>query len=279
MKQALISKDQDSVKGQTIVLVVLILGIVCIIVYFTFIASQINYTGINSQVTKLKHDVDVLEEIIFLQNKLDDLIRNDNYIKYMEAMKLTEHMTDDDRIEFTRRHIKSETEFVVFKDVGYGAEELNDLVPELGGIPVRTLLISTWKSGSSYIGNMLHSLPGDYHHFEPLMYKGMKQIRDPDELQDAYNQISSLFRCNYTKLNSYLNHLNISNQIYYNRRIYPNCIIGNVKQFRCFQPEFLNPLCNLFPFVSMKELRLRLEYIEPLLLDGTYAILNINGQY
>ena len=47
---------------------------------------------------------------------------------------------------------------------------MNDLLLERGGKPIRTLIVSTWRSGSSFLGEILRSHPGTYYMMEPLIH-------------------------------------------------------------------------------------------------------------
>ena len=38
----------------------------------------------------------------------------------------------------------------------------------LGGTPARAIIISTWRSGSTFMGDLLKSHPAAYYHYEPL---------------------------------------------------------------------------------------------------------------
>ena len=61
-------------------------------------------------------------------------------------------------------------------DVALSSRSLGDLVIERGGQPVRGLVSTTWRSGSTFLGDILHSHPGTYYHFEPLMHFGIVQV-------------------------------------------------------------------------------------------------------
>jgi len=54
--------------------------------------------------------------------------------------------------------------------------ELDDLIMEKGGSPIRNLVFTTWRSGSTFIGAILNSHPGTFYHFEPLKYMGSVQV-------------------------------------------------------------------------------------------------------
>lgn len=40
---------------------------------------------------------------------------------------------------------------------GVDAKSLNDLTLETGGQPIRSIIISTWRSGSTFLGDILNA--------------------------------------------------------------------------------------------------------------------------
>nr|CAD7571353.1 unnamed protein product [Timema californicum] len=145
------------------------------------------------------------------------------------------------------------------------ARSLQDLVPELGGRPVRNLIITSWRSGSTFMGDVLNSHPGNYYHYEPLLDYDIIQIRGEPLAFSAINAIKSLLDCNYTNLDHYLNYGKDHVWLFmHNTRLWEQC---QKHPNICWSPEFLNPFCRLFPFQSMKIVRLRLRLLEDILND------------
>lgn len=109
-------------------------------------------------------------------------------------------------------------------------------------------------------------MPGNYYHYEPLLYYDIMQIRGPPESAEAVNALRQLLKCNYTGLDTYLDYGQGHNFLFtHNHRLWRNCQL--YPQF-CFEANFLNPFCRLFPFQSMKVVRLRASLSEPLLIDS-----------
>ena len=79
-----------------------------------------------------------------------------------------------------------------------------------GSIPVgeqvpsnsaRQILISTsWRSGSSFLGELLNHYPGTFYYFEPLHY--YSRIKDKSRVQNETNFFSSLFACRFDANNT-----------------------------------------------------------------------------
>ncbi|XP_076275519.1 carbohydrate sulfotransferase 5-like [Rhynchophorus ferrugineus] len=147
---------------------------------------------------------------------------------------------------------------------------LSNLTLETGGQPIRTVIITTWRSGSTFLGDILNALPGNYYHYEPLLDFGIIQIRGPPYSEPALNVLKSLLNCDYTDLHRYLefgmSHIYLFT---HNQRLWAQC---EAYPDYCWEPEFLNNFCKLFPFQSMKTVRLRLKLAEQLLEDEILGV-------
>lgn len=149
---------------------------------------------------------------------------------------------------------------------GVDAEKLSDLTPETEGIPVRSMVLTTWRSGSTFLGDILNAMPGNYYHYEPLLHLGIKQVREPEEEELAIKHLKSLYYCDYQNdMDEYLNYGKKNLHLFqHNKRLWQLC-----KEYPhyCWRPKFLTPICKLFPLQSMKTVRLRLSSAEKLLED------------
>lgn len=62
--------------------------------------------------------------------------------------------------------------------------------------PRRLLIVTSWRSGSTFLGQILSEHPGVYNHYEPLMHVGVEQIRPGDPRVDsAIQHLRDLLRC------------------------------------------------------------------------------------
>lgn len=148
---------------------------------------------------------------------------------------------------------------------GVDAEKLSDMTPETNGTPVRSVIITTWRSGSTFLGDILNAMPGNFYHYEPLLSFGINQVRDPSEGSEALHMLRHLFHCNYTDMQEYLDYGKEHSYLFeHNERLWSVC-----KEFPhyCWRPKFLSPTCKLFPMQSMKVVRLRLSLAKALLDD------------
>lgn len=144
-------------------------------------------------------------------------------------------------------------------------DNLEDYTPVTGGRPIRTVIITTWRSGSTFLGDVINAIPGNYYHYEPLLDYGIVQIRGPPFVESALFTLKRLLNCDYTNLNRYLwygkSHVYLFT---HNTRLWNQCEL--YPQY-CWNSTFLNEFCKLFPFQSMKSVRLRLKLAEDLLKD------------
>jgi hypothetical protein len=129
-------------------------------------------------------------------------------------------------------------------------QQYKSLVPEFGGNPSKTVIVTTWRSGSTYLGSLLNSVPGSFYHFEPDSIKNILQHK-PNESETVLF-LKKLLTCNYTgvEMNAYVRILKY--HYYYllhNNRIWPTC---QKLEDNCYTSKFLSKSCNLFPYQTMK---------------------------
>lgn len=153
---------------------------------------------------------------------------------------------------------------------GVDAEKLSELTPETDGVPVRSIVVTTWRSGSTFLGDILNAMPGNFYHYEPLLNFDIKQIRGPPEADKAIAQLKSLLHCNYSEMGEYLDYGKEHKYLFeHNERLWTQC--KDYPHF-CWKPKFLTPFCRLFPLQSMKVVRLRLALAEQLLEDKSLNV-------
>lgn len=142
-------------------------------------------------------------------------------------------------------------------------ESLEKLTPRTNGTPRRNLIITTWRSGSTFLGEILNSIPGTLYHYEPFSDYDIVQIRGAPEAGKAVEHLKKLLHCNYTNMENFLEFSRNNVWVFYhNERLWEQC--QRYPQY-CFEPEFLSQFCKLMPFQMMKVVRLRLSLTEELL--------------
>ena len=62
-------------------------------------------------------------------------------------------------------------------------------------------ITTTWRSGSTFLGDILLSHPATFYHYEPLIHFYINQVRDGTPLaSEAIKVIKSIFHCDYSDL-------------------------------------------------------------------------------
>lgn len=131
----------------------------------------------------------------------------------------------------------------------------------------RTVIFSSWRSGSTFIGDIFNTLPGNYYHYEPFNYRSVTQVKT-DEVAMAH--VKDLLRCNYGTKTT-LRHMNVSGHWHYNTNLAIYC---NDKQgVLCRNVAFREAFCHIFPTQNMKLVRARVTVAEAILDDPE---LNVN---
>lgn len=125
--------------------------------------------------------------------------------------------------------------------------------------PLRILLVSTWRSGSTFLGQVLQQHPGVFQHFEPFSYAGVKQIRSGSEAFQSQQFLHRLLECRFEGEDVYLNYTRKHplEMLGHNKRIWKPCSTSQRVDL-CSNETFLTQACNMFPIQLVKSVRLRL---------------------
>lgn len=196
--------------------------------------------------------------------------RNYYYASDTQQQQVTQNLsvTIEDVLNYQRQQIAEEMQYYEYPNGRFGVEakSLQELTPETGGNPMRSIIISTWRSGSTFLGDVLNALPGNFYHYEPLLTYDIMQIRGPPHDKPAIKSLKKLLKCNYTGLEEYLDFGQAHNYLFtHNTRLWSQChLFPNF----CYQPKFLEHFCKLFPLQSMKVVRLRMRIAASLLKDS-----------
>ncbi|GLV41276.1 uncharacterized protein CBL_04800 [Carabus blaptoides fortunei] len=138
------------------------------------------------------------------------------------------------------------------------------------GRPLRNIIVTTWRSGSTFLGDVINAVPGNYYHYEPLLDYEIIQIRGPPYASEALTNLKKLLMCDYSNMEHYLEYGKSHIYLFtHNNRLWDQC---QLYQQYCWNETFLNEYCKLFPFQSMKLVRLRLRLAEELLKDDSLGV-------
>ena len=149
-----------------------------------------------------------------------------------------------------------------------GSHRVGDIIPSEDSRQI--LLLTTWRSGSTFTGDLLNQYPGTFYYFEPLHYYANR--REQDVIQSEETFLKSLFQCSFNRDNfGYLQHVaQWANSFLFknhNFRLWNSCKNVLPLNTMCFLPEFLSFSCKLHPIKLIKTVRIRLGSLTSLFSD------------
>ena len=151
----------------------------------------------------------------------------------------------------------------------------------VGNIPVgekvpvesarQILIATTWRSGSTFLGDLLNHYKGSFYYFEPLHY--YSHIKDLSKVQNQTSFLKSLFTCKFNSENvGFLHHVSKDSNKFlfqnHNFRLWNSCHNLLPNNVMCLMPDYLNRVCPLYPIKLIKTVRLRVQSVEELLQDS-----------
>jgi len=149
-------------------------------------------------------------------------------------------------------------------------------VPVGEAIPANTtrkvIILTSWRSGSSFLGDLLNHYPGTFYYFEPLHY--YSYIKDKSKVQNETDFIKSLLSCEFDENNEgFLEHVRKpSNSFLFKRhnfRLWNSCKKFKPREALCYSQDYLNQLCPLYPIKLVKTVRMRVRQVDTLLRNSS----------
>lgn len=131
-----------------------------------------------------------------------------------------------------------------------------------------SIVLSSWRSGSSFFGDFLQSVPGTFYHYEPLI-NHIHMLRSPNDVF-GLKRVESFINCNFENATNYFEFMSRSYAVFQNSHQ-----LGNIYEENkdiAVQEKFVKPICDIYPFQSMKVIRLGLESFRDLLKNNKLNI-------
>lgn len=148
------------------------------------------------------------------------------------------------------------------------ATSLQELNGSSNKSPVVNVIITTFRSGSNFMEDMINSFPATYAHHETLWHYGPLRIRDRRIGSKAINDMREMLHCNFSLQEKFLNAVKYEIwPINRNERVWN--YLNDEKKYSLY---FLTNACKQFPFHVMKLTRLLLRDAEALLEDDTFNL-------
>ena len=137
-------------------------------------------------------------------------------------------------------------------------------------IPIKyakhVLIMTTWRSGSTFLGNLLNHYPGTWYSFEPLLALGPRQLSAGQYIDESLKLVSDVLKCKPET--SFYQYASAKQVLFlHNLRFWNTCknLLGY--QAACFMPSLTEQTCPLFPIRLIKLVRMRLETVKKLFED------------
>ena len=147
----------------------------------------------------------------------------------------------------------------------------NTLLSQESDLIRNTLIATSWRSGSSFLGELLAQYPGTFYYFEPLHYYAQKVTAQSSVIREE-EFLETLFRYQFGDSNhGFLEHVRDRKNSFllshHNKRLWDSCkMFPEGKRLEaCFSEDYLNKVCPRFPLRLIKTVRLRVQKTKMLL--------------
>nr|XP_045582065.1 carbohydrate sulfotransferase 3-like [Procambarus clarkii] len=130
----------------------------------------------------------------------------------------------------------------------------------------RVIIVSTWRSGSSYLGDLVKAYPGTFFSFEPLhhLLKNL-HLQEGPLVEEVVRLLRSILTCDFSQLDVYINYMrNNTFLIDRNTRLWKSCAFNRAL---CFDKDYLSRACRYMPLNMLKTVRMGLLPVVELLQD------------
>ena len=119
-------------------------------------------------------------------------------------------------------------------------------------IPLQILIVSSWRSGSTFLGDLLNAFPGTFYYFEPLHYFFTAKDEPIRDEKEQLELLHSLYNCSFPNTSKpFLHHLSKFPFLMqkHNWRLWRNCtgLLVKDEDSLCLRAEYLSAVCPLFP--------------------------------
>ncbi len=195
------------------------------------------------------------------------------------------YSSEDPRITAERARLKKHVDSLLQKVYN---SSLASMALENGGEPMRVIIFATWRTGSTFLGQLLASHPGAYYFHEPLF--GLLPLdarRNPSHTTRALQVTKNILRCRYVGLpRNYFKdkQRRVERELLKNDRLKAVCkgetsmfptfkskismlVNGSNAVQDCMTPGFMSRLCAIYPLHIYKEVRMPLASAKNLLED------------
>lgn len=138
---------------------------------------------------------------------------------------------------------------------------LKNFTPESGGTPIRSIVVTTFRSGSSFFLEILQAVPGTFLYFEPLQVISKNgHLEDNQTIAFTKDLLRCKYKYEFTKNKDFL------------KRNLQKIELCKMMGKNCTSGKFLGQICELFPIQAMKTVRGNLKIMASLLEDKRFVL-------
>ena len=118
--------------------------------------------------------------------------------------------------------------------------------PVPNAVRMRILILTTWRSGSTFLGDIFNAYPGSFYSFEPLhQLLNRQHFQDGPKKDAVLGLLRSIMYCNMTVHHRpFFNYARKKDFLLsHNSRYWQAC---SVNRALCFDPDFFNQVITMF---------------------------------
>lgn len=124
------------------------------------------------------------------------------------------------------------------------------------------IIFGSKRTGSTFLGDFLSTVPATYYHFEPFNFL---KFNEAEHTELTVKYLKNIIRCNFSSKEAE-EHINFKKHWEFNHQLYSFCQTEQLNSL-CRNITFREAFCNIFPRQLMKLVRARITMAEPLLAD------------
>lgn len=123
--------------------------------------------------------------------------------------------------------------------------------PDFNRNVTKVMIVTSWRSGSTLMGELLHSYPGSFYTYEPLTFAGIDRVFHQDSKENSTKIImKSLLNCHFQPvLDEYRKYkmdftMEAGGAMITQNKVYlKQCRQATIRQKHCSKSDFLDPKC------------------------------------
>lgn len=130
----------------------------------------------------------------------------------------------------------------------------------------RVIVVTYFRAGSTFVGDILSSTPRTFYHFEPMHMFSKDARLDGAAAANASGLIGHLLRCDFERVQHYVRWA--SNQKFLFKRNHFLWALCGGQHPVCFKPDYVSKVCSRAPAQVMKVTRLHMSQVRDWLIDN-----------